>query len=282
MTRLKAIIFDVDGTLADTEELHRQAFNATFTDFDFGWHWSPKVYADLLAISGGKERLAFFAKNNPVKSPGVDFSPSLIAKIHAAKSVHYKRILAKKGLHLRPGVRRLIAEARREGILLAIATCSSVANVSALLDANLAGDWRNWFTVLATADVVPDKKPSPAVYRYALQRLGIKANQCIAIEDTQNGAAAAEAAGIACVVTTNHFTQRHAFDDAALVVEHLGEPTMRMTVTAGESYGKDFVDVDLLRWILAPGPAVSGIKIPRRASPNITLSTTQPIVRAEL
>ncbi|MCI0401507.1 MAG: HAD-IA family hydrolase [Gammaproteobacteria bacterium] len=247
MTKLQGLIFDVDGTLADTEEVHRLAFNAAFSDFGLKWEWSRELYADLLSVSGGRERIQFYAETRGHDSHCPDDPSAFAAEIHQAKTAHYQRMLRAAKLRLRPGIERLLAEARSKRIRLAIATSSARANVEALLNNILGKEALAWFDVIATCDVIAKKKPSPAVYQYTLAQLALDANVCMAIEDTQNGNMAALAAGMKTLITTHSFTRNQDFTGASLVLDHLGEPDRSFTVIAGNAHGARFIDVALLR-----------------------------------
>ena len=164
-------------------------------------------------------------------------------------------MLADRRVALRPGVLRLLNEARCRGISLAIASSTSLANVRAVVDGNLPGDWANWFDIVATCDVVEAKKPSPAVYRYVLEHTGWRVGECVAIEDTPNGNRAALGAGLATVITTHAFTRDGDFDGASLVVNGLGDPDRPFEVIAGDAYGCDHLDVGLLGRIVSAARA---------------------------
>ncbi len=252
MSRLKALLFDVDGTLADTErDGHRPAFNAAFREAGLDWHWDEATYGELLAVTGGKERIRFFLRefiegfNPPADLDG------FIAGLHQAKTRHYLAMLQEGGIPLRPGVRRLIEEARRTGLTIGIATTTTPENVSYLLRATLGADAPGWFSVIAAGDVVPAKKPAPDIYQWALQRLELDASDCLALEDSGNGVRSARDAGLATVVTTNGYTEGDDFDGAALVVDQFGEPESPFRVLAGNAHGREYFDLDLARAILA-------------------------------
>jgi len=248
MTALQAIIFDVDGTLADTEEHHRIAFNETFGAFGLDWHWSVDTYRRLLSVSGGRERMLAYAGEPGVTPPATDNLPAFLAELHRAKTARFGAFLETGRLGLRPGVARLLRQARQERIRLAIATSTAYSNVRSLLNANLPSSWPDWFDVVATADDISTKKPSPAVYRHALLKLGLRSDTCVAIEDTRNGLRAARGAGLRTVVTANHYTEHEGFHGAGLIVDHLGEPGLPCHARNGLDV--TLVDVPVLRAVL--------------------------------
>lgn len=213
---LKALIFDVDGTLAETEEAHRQAFNRTFTEFKLPWEWSPTLYRELLKVSGGKERIRAFVQDHDQgrDTPALD---GLIARLHKRKTELYTAIVAAGGVPFRPGVARLINEARALGLRLAIATTTTTANVTALLDGATGGAGHNWFETIACAEDAPAKKPDPQVYKVVLDRLALRPHQCLALEDSPNGVRAARAAGVPVVVSESAYTKGDTFTGALRV-----------------------------------------------------------------
>ena len=251
MVRLKAIIFDVDGTLANTEEIHRQSFNEAFTEFGINYVWTAAEYTDLLSISGGKERIIAWFQSRDLGIGDENNQRNLASRIHQRKSEIYRAHLRHGHIAPRPGVVRLIDEALERGIRLGIATSSSRANVETLLDCILDKDALSLFDAIVTSDIVADKKPSPSVYQFALARLGLLQRDCIAIEDTSNGNLAAIASGIMTVITIHEFTIDNDFTGASLVVDQLGEPDQPFRIIAGNAHGKNNVDVDLLQHILA-------------------------------
>ncbi len=221
---LKALLFDVDGTLADTErDGHRPAFNAAFQEYGLDWDWDVELYGQLLAVTGGKERMKFYVERfrpDYVKPNNFD---ALVAELHKAKTRHYTRLLAEGGIPLRPGVRRILEQARAAGLTLGVATTTTPENVTALLRHSLAEDGADWFQVIAAGDIVPAKKPAPDIYVWAMQQLGLKPEECLAFEDSENGIRASLGAGLRTVVTVNDYTRDHDFSGALAVLPDLGE-----------------------------------------------------------
>lgn len=204
---LRALIWDVDGTLAETErDGHRVAFNRAFEEAGLPWHWDVATYGELLKITGGKERLLHWWRS---LDPGAAAAPQAaeqIRRLHAAKTAHYAALVDGGAVALRPGVERLLVQARVQGITLAIATTTTEANVTALLRATLGEGAPAWFDVIGAGDVVPAKKPAPDIYRWVLECLGRHAGDAIALEDSANGVAAAHGAGLPVVLTRSLYT----------------------------------------------------------------------------
>ncbi|MEX2524126.1 MAG: HAD-IA family hydrolase [Gammaproteobacteria bacterium] len=255
---LSAIIFDMDGTLADTEEIHRQAFNQAFAEFTIDCHWDRDEYKQLLAISGGRERIRnYLLTHNLVNLDRVGIT-RLAANIHRRKSEIYREKLRSDHIRLRPGVAELIHAATNEGIHLGIATSSSIKNVEALLKNTLDEQALELFDSIVTCEIVEDKKPSPSVYQYALAELGLMPEHCIAVEDTHNGNRAALQAGLKTIITTHAFTTDADFSGASLVVDQLGTADNPFRVIAGNSFGYNHVCLDMLRSILVDNSAQEG------------------------
>lgn len=221
---LKALLFDVDGTLADTErDGHRPAFNAAFREYGLDWDWDVALYGKLLAVTGGKERMKFYVQRfRPDYTQPADFD-ALVVELHKAKTRHYTRMLAAGGIPLRPGVKRLLQEARAADLILGVATTTTPENVTELLRHSLAPDGPEWFAVIAAGDIVPAKKPAPDIYVWAMQQLGLKAEECLAFEDSENGIRASLGAGLRTVITLNDYTREHDFSGALAVLPDLAQ-----------------------------------------------------------
>jgi len=228
---LKAIIFDCDGVLVDTErDGHRVAFNRAFEAMGCGIEWDVELYSELLKVAGGKERLRHYF-DTAGWPPGVEPGEDFIGRLHALKTELYMRIIESGGLKLRPGVGRLIDEALAEGISLAVCSNANERAVELILDRLLGPRRRAGFDVVLAGDVVSKKKPDPGIYRLALERLRLSPDECVVIEDSRNGLMAAKAAGLRCVITVNGYVEDEEFPEADLVVPELGDPpNVRVTV----------------------------------------------------
>jgi HAD superfamily hydrolase (TIGR01509 family) len=246
-TKLKALLFDVDGTLSDTErDGHRVAFNRAFDEYGIGWHWSVETYGELLAVTGGKERMKFYCEKFLDSDQVPDGIDELIPELHQAKTRHYTQLLSTGAIPLRPGVERLIIEARNTGYRLAIATTTTPENVTALLTHTLGEDSIGWFEVIAAGDIVPAKKPAPDIYDYTLKAMDLAPEQCIAFEDSGNGIKSSIGANLKTIVTVNGYTHNHDFSDACIVLDHMGEPDTPFTVITGDADGKQYLDCELV------------------------------------
>lgn len=217
---LQALIFDVDGTLADTERAHRAAFNHAFAEAGLDWHWDEPLYTRLLDVSGGKERILHYWKT--IRGDLLDVSGSGIAdtvqRLHDLKTAAYEAMVGSGAVFLRPGVLELIGQARAQGLGVAIATTTSPVNIAALLRRGMGADWRLNFSVIQDASTAPLKKPHPQVYLRALAAMNLPAAACLAFEDSANGLRAANAAGLATIVTPTRFTGHHDFSGALRVL----------------------------------------------------------------
>lgn len=220
---LSALIFDVDGTLADTEEVHRQAFNAAFAEAGLDWNWGTPMYTQLLLATGGKARIRLYLEGlhpDILKRDDID---QMIASLCQRKTEIYVAALNEGRLPLRPGVERLLREARENGITLAIATTTTPVNVKTLLENSIGAEALDWFDAIGAGDCVDNLKPAPDVYLWVLDRLNLNPSQCLAIEDSAGGLKAAMAAGVPTLITSCPYTAHHDFTGALEVVDGLGE-----------------------------------------------------------
>lgn len=227
-TPLQALIFDVDGTLADTESAHRAAFNRAFSEAAMDWAWDEARYTELLQVSGGKERILHYWRQvqpdlKDINGAGVR---DTVERLHALKTAAYERAVQGGAVQLRPGVLQLIELARQAGLQLAIATTTSPVNIMALLRSAMGADWRHYFGVIEDASTAPNKKPHPQVYLQTLQRLQLPASACLAFEDSANGLKAACKAGLATLITPNRFTAHHDFAGALQILPSLQDTSV--------------------------------------------------------
>jgi HAD superfamily hydrolase (TIGR01509 family) len=223
-----ALIFDCDGVLADTErDGHRPAFNETFAELGLPVQWSEAEYGEKLRIGGGKERMASLLTDEFVRDNGLPTDPEgqreLLADWHKRKTAKYKAIVNAGRLPGRSGIARIVGEALEAGWLLAVASTSAEESVRAVLEHAVGTDNAASFAVFA-GDIVPAKKPDPAIYTLALERLDLGPDDAIVIEDSRNGLLAAVGAGLRCVVTVSSYTVDEDMSEAALVVSSLGDP----------------------------------------------------------
>ncbi len=236
MSELKCLLWDVDGTLADTErDGHRVAFNMAFEAAGLTRRWDEAIYGELLKVTGGKERIRYDIERGDMP----EMSNAKIAELHAAKTGMYQKLIADGGIPLRPGVRRLLEEAHDAGVIVGVATTTTPAALDALIEHSLGREWFEHFAVLAAGDIVPAKKPAPDIYLHAMQQLGVDPANTLALEDSGNGWKAARAAGLKCVVTVNGYTRGQDFTGADLVVSEFGEPGRDAIEVLANPHGLD-------------------------------------------
>jgi len=222
---LRGLIFDVDGTLADSEAAHRAAFNDAFSRFGLDWHWDDVLYTGLLKVTGGRERiLHYIERYRPDQSQfdGLGL-PESVDRLLELKTQAYVRSVNDGAVSLRPGVLKLMSEARAQGLLLAIATTTSPPNIAALLSGAMGPDWRENFAAIGDGASASIKKPHPQVYLQVLETLRLTAAQCLALEDSGNGLRAATAAGLATLITPTRYTAHDDFRAAMRVVPDLSQ-----------------------------------------------------------
>jgi HAD superfamily hydrolase (TIGR01509 family) len=231
---IEALIFDVDGTMADTEEAHRVAFNLAFERYRLGWVWQPSDYRELLKVTGGKERMASYIASLAIGPAERKHLLAMVPDIHAEKTRFYSSFVNDGAVPLRSGVARLIEEARAAGCRLAIASTTTAVNIDKLLQSTLGARGLDLFSVIACGDQVRAKKPAPDIYQLALKHLGLDPERAIAFEDSPNGMRAAIAAGLWTVVTPNFWTEGNDFSAADLVLPHLGDPSQPLPGEPGD------------------------------------------------
>jgi HAD superfamily hydrolase (TIGR01509 family) len=244
------LLLDFDGTLAETERSgHRVAYNAAFADLGLPYRWDEALYGRLLAIAGGKERLAHYFKHERDERLSPEALQALVTRIYSVKQRRFAELTG--AIPLRPGVRRLILEAHAGGLRLALVTTASPDGVEALLRHH--PDLRDCFELIAAGDVVPHKKPAPDIYRWALERLRLGARACLAIEDSHIGLRSSLEAGIRTLVTVSAYTLGEDFTGAAAVLSDLGEPGAPARTLAGAGPAGGLVDLAYVRALAGAG-----------------------------
>ena len=253
--KLEALLFDVDGTLADTEELHRQSFNQTFLDFGFGWNWDPELYQDLLQVSGGADRIARYLDIIDLSAAEKTRLRRLIPAIHREKTSTYGELMRGNSVRLRPGVARLVEEARQAGVRIGLAATSASANVQALIATAFGRDAQRAIHAVVCADQVARKKPAPDIYEHLLTMLRTPAAGGVAFEDSANGLAAAKGAGLFTVVTPTRWTMKQKFIGADLVIPTLGDPGHPIDPAVASRVGQPYLELaalEALRFSVRP------------------------------
>lgn len=252
MATLQALLFDVDGTLADTErDGHRPAFNMAFKAAGLDWNWDEALYAELLAVTGGKERIRYYLEKFNTDFIKPDDFDDFVKGLHESKTDFYTQLMAEGKIPLRSGVERLIAEARAEGMRMAVVTTTTPANVTALLANTLGPESESWFEVIAAGDIVPAKKPAPDIYIWALEQMKLTAEDAIAFEDSFNGFKSSQGANLKTIITINEYTKEDDFSGAELVLNQMGEADDAFIVLDGDAQGHTYLDLALVRKIHA-------------------------------
>jgi len=248
---LRALLFDVDGTLADTEPHgHLPAYNRAFKEMGLGWKWSKRLYRKLLLQPGGRERLDHYLKEHapdlgPQRKRVEHDRHGWIEDVHRLKSKHFRRRLEKGRVPLRPGVRRLMLGAAESHLQIALVTNASRASLEPFLAHALGDELRSHIDAIVSGEDVERKKPAPDLYEHALEQLQLGPSECVALEDSEMGLQSASDAGIATLVVVNDDTRRQRFDRAVLVVDSLGEPDAPGTVLRGQGEAPETCCVDV-------------------------------------
>lgn len=223
MGKIKAVFFDQDGVIIDTEkDGHRVSFNMTFKEFGFTDEWGVDYYHELLQIAGGKERMKHHLQtkgfSKPVPPEQVD---DLIKDMHKRKTALFVELIETGKLPLRPGIHRFMKEAMQAGLKIGVCTTSNEQAARAITE-KILSDIK--FDIVLAGDVVSKKKPDPEIYNLALSKTGLKPDEVIVVEDSKNGVLAAKAAGIHVVVTTNYYTAKEDVSGGDIIVTCLGDP----------------------------------------------------------
>jgi HAD superfamily hydrolase (TIGR01509 family) len=271
---VSALILDCDGVISDTErDGHLPAFNQAFAEFGLPVRWSEEEYGRRLQIGGGKERMASLLTPGFVREAGLpsdaDAQAALVSEWHRRKTAIYVAMVEAGRLPPRPGIRRLVSEAQDAGWKLGVASTSAEPSVRAILEQAVGRERASRFDLVLAGDCVPRKKPAPDIYLLALERLGVDADDAIAIEDSRNGLLSATAAGIRCLVTVNGYTQDEENTEAILVVTSLGDPDgeqTRVLANRGPARPEGCVTLADLEACLAGRPTGAGSASPSAQS----------------
>ena len=241
---LKVIVFDIDGTVAETEkDIHRIAFNRAFKEAGIDYYWDEVNYGDYIHIGGGRERLRIVFADYPIDETKIT-REEFISNLHKIKTKYYMELLEKDDFPARPGIKRLIEEAVEKGIKLAVASSSNDKSVNLLLERLLGKELKENFSLIIAGDMVKTKKPDPEIFNLVVGKLGVEPGECVVVEDSGIGLIAAKAAGMKCVVTVSLYTAKDSFDGADLLLESLGEPDAPAKILANP-YNLDFEYVDV-------------------------------------
>ena len=216
---MKALIFDVDGTLADTEDAHREAFNDAFAAAGYDWHWDRALYKKLLAVTGGQQRIRFFLESHDPAFLQRDDIDDIVPALHKAKTASFVGRLQQGQVPLRPGIEDLITAARAQNLTIAIATTTTPINVTTLLTANLGEASIDWFACIGDGGKVPNLKPEPDVYNWVVDQLGLDPSDTLALEDSRNGLVSCERAAVPCLIVTNDYTEGQDFSGALDILD---------------------------------------------------------------
>ena len=247
--KLNAILFDVGGTIAESEEIHRVSFNEAFKEFGLNWYWDEAIYRELVFIGGGKERIKHYITRAWPEMLKQKNLTKYIESVHKIKGQIYEEFLNDSQLKARPGIIRLLKELKNEKIRLAIVSDTTEANLINLFKKGLGINPIEWFEILAHGGCTIQKKPSPDIYLWTLERLKLPPESCLAIEDAPRGVDSAIDAGLKVLVTPSIYTLEEKFEKSSLLLSHLGEPEEPFNVIKGDAFGHSFVDLDLLKKI---------------------------------
>ena len=254
---LQAIIFDVDGTVAETADLHRSAFNLTFKEFELGWHWDREIFSQLTPVEFTLPKLRLFSLATQRTGQAHIPTHELLAKIAARKVQIFCRLVRDRPVRLRPGVARLMNEARHEGLALTAVSTSSRVETETLISEILGFPALGWFDGIHTSEDAGVPSAVKKLYRKALHDLGISGNRAVAIDDSETGCYAAAENGIKSIATPSLYTSSHLFESAELIVSDLGDPNAPYTKIKGGHLDHSFVSVSTLQKLNSPNSAAA-------------------------
>ena len=246
---LNAVLFDVDGTISETEDLHRKSFNESFREFNLDWFWDEAIYKELINIGDGKGRIEYYIKRAWPEMLEYKNLTKYINSIHKVKNEIFEDHILESDIKPRPGVQRLIEELKENKIRVVLVSSTSKENLVKLFNEGLDINISN-FDLVAHGDCTENKRPSPEIYEWVLEKLRLPAQSCVAIEDSLRGLESAKNANIKVLVTPSIFTRDEDFTDAKVVVSDLGEKDKPFKKIKGNVYGNKFVNVNLLKKIL--------------------------------
>ena len=247
---LSAVLFDVDGTIAETEDLHRISFNEAFKEFNLDWYWDEPIYKELINIGSGEKRIEYYIKRAWPEMLDYKNLSKYIDSIHKVKNEIFEDFILESEIEMRPGVMRLINELKEKNIRMAIVSSTSENNLITLFERGLGVDPKSTFDLIAHGDCTKNKRPSPEIYEWILERLRLPSQSCIAIEDSLRGVESAKNSNVNVLVTPSIFTKDENFSDTKLVVSDLGEQDKPFEIIKGNSFGKKLVDFHLLESLL--------------------------------
>ncbi|MFQ5622850.1 MAG: HAD hydrolase-like protein [Paracoccaceae bacterium] len=241
---LSALIFNAEGALAETEDVHRAAYNEAFREFGFSWVWSRSDHIGLRHVEDGAERIRTYARTTHPVFWAAFRDSGVFARIFRRKAALYSGMLADGAVALRPGVSRLIGEAMSEGIALAAVTPGTRADFRRLLTGQLGGDAAGWIGTVISSEDESSRGANP--YAAALEELGVAADAAIAFESSAHGTRRAAEAGLGVVATPGIYTSSERFDDAWLVLSDLGRPAEPFDILHGPDLPHDFIGIEAL------------------------------------
>ena len=244
--RLSAVLFDVGGTIAESEEIHRKSFNEAFIEYGLTWFWDEAIYRELVFVGGGKERIKHYINRAWPEMLEQKNLTSFIEALHKVKSQIYEEYLNDFEIKARPGIIRVLKELKKEKIRLAIVSDTTEENLKNLFKKGLNINPLEWFEVIAHGGCTSQKKPSPEIYLWALEKLKLHPNSCLAMEDAPRGVQSAISAGLNVIVTPSTYTKNEKFKNVNLILSNLGEPSKPFEIIKGDTYKHSYVSFEML------------------------------------